>query len=39
MTMNDADKYNEFVDRFEEEIAKEAMAKAMANFKLKNNEL
>ena len=39
MTMNDADKYNEFAGRLEEEIAKEAMAKAFANFKLKNNNL
>ena len=39
MIMNDVYEYNEFADRFEEEIAKEAMAKAFANFKLKNNNL
>lgn len=39
MTINDADKYNEFADREEQEIQKEAMAKAFASVKLKNNEL
>ena len=39
MTMNDAYEYNEFAGRLEEEIEKEAMAKAFANFKLKNNNL
>ena len=39
MTMNDADKYNEFADREEQEIAKEMMEKAFASVKLKNNNL
>ena len=37
--MNEVYEYNEYADRFEEEIAKEAMAEAFANFKLKNNKL
>ena len=45
MTMNDKMNtkdvydYNEYADRCEEEIAKEAMAKAFASIKLKNNNL
>lgn len=39
MTMNDVYEYNEFADRFEEEIAKEAMAKAFASITFKNNNL
>ena len=39
MTMNDTYDYNEYAYRCEEEIAKEAMAKAFASVKLKNNKL
>ena len=39
MTMNDVYEYNEYADRFEEEIAKEEMAKVMASLTLKNNKL
>ena len=37
--MNDVYEYNEYADRCEEEIAKEAMVKAFAIVKLKNNNL
>lgn len=39
MTINDVYTYNEYADRVEEEIAKEAMANAFANVKLKNNKI